>query len=158
MRSLPVNDVWTKERWTVSDILFSRNNWTSCGLASILVRGLGMKWILCLCHEQVIVSESEFAGARYTGKRQLLTLLCPLESCGNNQFSSSNSCILCNQQVGLLMWWKVITDSMCPLAVTSWFWKHSLLLRHLHRSLEMIGMTSWCVLSLEGRGCAQAVQ
>lgn len=69
---------------------------------------------------------------------------------GKNQFSSSSSWILCTQQVRLLILWKVIIDSICPLIMTSWFWKHTLLLRHLHRSLEMISVTSWCVLSLEG--------
>lgn len=150
MHRLPTNDVWTKERWTVSDTLFSRNNWTGCGLASILRRGLGMKWILCLCHEQITVSQNEFVGAFCTGKRHLLMLPCPLESRGNHQFSSSSSWILCSQQVRPLILRKVIIDSICPLVMTFQFWKHTLLLHHLHRSLEMISVTSWCVLSLEG--------
>lgn len=154
MCSLFANDIWNTKRWTVFDILFPGNNWTSCGLPSILLIGLGMKWILCLCmHILSLPWENHsllkwVCSAFCTGKRHL-SLHCPLQSCRNNQFSRSSSWTLCSQQDRLLILWKVIIESIRPLIMTL-FWKHTLLLCHLHKWLEMLSMTSWCVLSLEG--------
>lgn len=104
--------------------------------------------MLCFCHEQITFSYSEFAGAFCMGMKHL-TLLCPLERRGKTQFSSSICWILCIQQVRQLILWKVIIASLYFLVMISWSWKHSLLLHHLHSSLEMITMTFRCVLSLE---------
>lgn len=105
--------------------------------------------MLCFCYEQITFSCSEFAGAFCMGMEHLLTLLCPLERWGKTQFSSSICWILCIQQVRQLILWKVIIASLYFLVMISWSWKHSLLLHHLHSSLEMITMTFQCVLSLE---------
>lgn len=155
MHSLPANDVWTKERWTVSDIPFSRNNWTSCGLASILGRGLGMKWILCLSAMSKSQSPKVSLQVPSVLKRHLLMLLCPLESRGNNQFSSRSCWITCSQQVRLLILWKVIIDSVCPLVMTSWFWKHTLV-----SSAQVIrdDKHDFLVCTESWRGYAQAAQ
>lgn len=152
MCSLFANDIWNTKRWTVFDILFPGNNWTSCGLPSILLIGLGMKWILCLCmHILSLPWENHsllkwVCSAFCTGKRHL-PLHCPLQSCRNNQFSRSSSWTLCSQQERLLILWKVIIESIRPLIMTL-LWKHTLLLCHLHKWLEMLSMTSWCVLNL----------